>query len=388
MEYDKMSKEELIDYIKDCQLKRAFTYEDQIKLAILDNSPFSIWASDHDCKITLWTGQCENMYGYKASEMIGQNYLDMFVADDEKPTAAKDHLSIVDDGKPFHNLARDKHLDGSHPLILTNCFRIRDPKSGNFWYAEMGLNVEFFDDELRKYNEMVTTSQRIRESRHNLETYAEQFKEQISDRKKSLIESLLYGAACARKIGRVNDYSIKMRDFVKRLEAVIDEIDHVATNDNTKITSCDVLNECERIRKEFISKCDRYNTDLALIIVDILAFLQDYDSVNAEVASKRDELIKLINNNDFRLRERITDKVSTINDLRDRFFQSRGATDNSTTISELDQKSSFYTELSQKLSDLSEQLRSSVSQLRTDEEFKKAKKSINEEFSKIEKEID
>ena len=387
MEYEKMSKEELIDYIKECQTKRAFTYEDQIKLAILDNSPFSIWASDRNCIITLWSGQCENMYGYSASDIEGKNYLDVFVADDEKATAAKDHLSIVDDGKPFHNLARDEHLDGSHPLILTNCFRIRDPKSGDFWYAEMGLNVEFFDDELQKYNEMVTTSKRIKASRHNMEVYAEQFKEQISDRKKSLIDSLVDGATCARQIGKVNDYNVKMKELVKRLETVIDEIDHEATNYYTKITSCDVLNDCERIRKEFIAKCDKYNTELAFIIVDILAFLQDYDSANAELAGKRDELIKLINDRDFRLRERITEITSKTNDARDRFLQNRGTTENSTTIRELDEKIELYNALSQKLSDVSERLRSAVSQMRSDEEFKKAKNDILEEFNKIEEKI-
>ena len=385
---DEMSRDELINYIKDCRTKRAFSYEDQIKLTILDNSPFSIWASDRNCKITLWAGQCENMYGYNATDMIGKNYIDMFVADDEKVTAAKDHLSIVDDGKPFHNLARDEHIDGSHPLILTNCFRIRDPKSGEFWYAEMGLNVEFFDDELRKYNEMVTTSQKIKTSRHNLESYAEQFKEQISDRKKSLIDSLLEGASCAKRMGRVKEYSDCMRGFIKQLDSVVDEVDKQSTNYYTRITSCDDLGDCEKIRKEFIARCDKINTEFALVIVEVLAFLQDYDSANAELAEKRDEIIKEINEKEFMLKGKITDMISKINDARDKFFFDLGAKGGSTTLNEFDTKIKYYYGLSQELSELSDRWRSSVLQIRLDEEFQRARIKIQEDFRRIEERID
>ena len=383
-----MSKEELIEYIRDCQTKRAFCYEDQIKLAILDKSPFSIWASDRDCRITLWAGQCENMYGYKATDMIGKNYIDMFVAEDEKSTAAKDHLSIVDDGKPFHNLARDEHIDGSHPLILTNCFRIRDPKSGDSWYAEMGLNVEFFDDELRKYNEMVTTSQRIKASRHNLESYAEQFKEQISDRKKSLIDSLLEGASCAKQMGKVIEYSVQMRDFIKRLDSVVDEIDKEATNYYTRITSCDVLSDCERIRKEFIAKCDRINTSFALIIIEVLAFLQDYDSANAELAGKRDEIIKEINDKEFVIRGKINDIISKINDTRDKFILNLKTTGDSTTLSEFDRKINYYYALLRELNELSDKWRSAVLQMRIEEDFRHSRRSIQEDYKRIEEKIE
>ena len=42
LNYDEMTKEELIQYIKECKEKRAFTYEDRMKLAFLDSSPFTL----------------------------------------------------------------------------------------------------------------------------------------------------------------------------------------------------------------------------------------------------------------------------------------------------------------------------------------------------------
>lgn len=39
MDYENMTKEELIVYIEEIKAKRAFAYEDQMKLLILDNFP-------------------------------------------------------------------------------------------------------------------------------------------------------------------------------------------------------------------------------------------------------------------------------------------------------------------------------------------------------------
>ena len=58
-----MSKEELLNHINEMKKKRAFTYEDQLKLSFIDSSPFTLWASDRNCKIKFWSGKCESLYG-------------------------------------------------------------------------------------------------------------------------------------------------------------------------------------------------------------------------------------------------------------------------------------------------------------------------------------
>ena len=78
-----MTKEELIAKLTEFENQRAFTFEDQMKLAILNKSPFTIWASDRDYKITLWEGQCEALYGYSREFAIGKDYVSLFVAPDE-----------------------------------------------------------------------------------------------------------------------------------------------------------------------------------------------------------------------------------------------------------------------------------------------------------------
>lgn len=142
-----MTKEELITYIKELESKRAFTYEDQMKLEILDNSPFTVWASDRNCIIKLWMGQCESLYGFSSKEVIGKDFVDLFVAKDEKVAARRDQINIIDNGAIFHNIANDIGKNGNTLQLITNCRRIIDPVSGECWNAEMGLIIDYLEQE-------------------------------------------------------------------------------------------------------------------------------------------------------------------------------------------------------------------------------------------------
>lgn len=147
MNYENMTKGELIDYIEELKAKRAFTYEDQMKLLILDSSPFTVWASDRNCKIRLWMGQCETLYGFSSKEAIGKDYVDLFVAEDEKVAARRDQIDIIDNEAVFHNIANDVGKNGNTLQLVTNCRRIKDPISGEYWNAEMGLVISYLDQE-------------------------------------------------------------------------------------------------------------------------------------------------------------------------------------------------------------------------------------------------
>lgn len=72
-----------------------------MKLAFLDSSPFTLWASDRNCRIKLWMGQCEALYGYKSEDVLGKDFVDLFVAVDEQKAAREDQISIIDDGAVF-----------------------------------------------------------------------------------------------------------------------------------------------------------------------------------------------------------------------------------------------------------------------------------------------
>ena len=52
-------------------------------------------------------GQCEALYGYKSEDVLGKDFVDLFVAVDEQKAAREDQISIIDDGAVFHNIAND-----------------------------------------------------------------------------------------------------------------------------------------------------------------------------------------------------------------------------------------------------------------------------------------
>ncbi len=186
MDYSAMSKEQLIDHLEKLREERAFTYEDRMKLLILDHSPFTVWASDRDCIIKLWMGQCEALYGYSSREAIGKDYVDLFVAEDEKIAARRDQIEIVDNDKVFHNIANDVAKNGNSVQLITNCRRIQDPDTGEFWNAEMALVVNYFEEEKELLRGRIEESQRIKASIAKFIENKKKVQEEF-ERRKSLV---------------------------------------------------------------------------------------------------------------------------------------------------------------------------------------------------------
>jgi len=119
--------------------------QNDLSLSIIDHAPFSIWASqgkNGNYKIVLWNNGAEKIYGFSKDEAIGQNYLDLFISDEERADSAKDCESIISEGKVFkHFLAEDIAQDGTKRTIVTNCFRIWDSIEQQYLQVEIGLDI-------------------------------------------------------------------------------------------------------------------------------------------------------------------------------------------------------------------------------------------------------
>src|SRR4051812_36244882 len=70
--------------------------EQSLMLAIFDRGPFSVWASDRDCKIVLWSRGAERIYKIPHSEAIGADFVRLFVDKVEADRARGDCAKIVD----------------------------------------------------------------------------------------------------------------------------------------------------------------------------------------------------------------------------------------------------------------------------------------------------
>ncbi|MEE6305707.1 PAS domain-containing protein [Plantactinospora veratri] len=122
---------------------------ERLVLELFNESHVAIWACDRDFQVVLWNRGAEEIYGFTSEEIIGRNYLDMFVDEAERDASLEDCRRIIDTGRRYKNLlAYDADAGGRVRYMLTNCFRITDRETGKRFQAEIG--VEISDLELRK----------------------------------------------------------------------------------------------------------------------------------------------------------------------------------------------------------------------------------------------
>jgi len=230
IDYDKMSKPELIEYTKKIINQRAVSYEDRMKLAFLDEAPFTIWACDISRKIKLWEGQCEIVYNRKKEQVLGKDFVEEFVATYEKEDAIEDCENIISSGQHMHNLAEDKDCFGHKIFTLyTHCFRIHDVETGEPLQAEMAVRINV-EDELTRF-------ERIKERGKILDS---------ANKEKAKLDSL-----CDRLLVKLNKSSAsdlktqnKMSSLKSSLEEQKDNLDEVFSQLLIDTKDCETSENC------------------------------------------------------------------------------------------------------------------------------------------------
>lgn len=291
MNYKDMTKEDLIAYIEEMKEKRAFTYEDQMKLVILDNSPFTVWASDRNCIIKLWMGQCESLYGFSSEEAIGKDFVDLFVAEDEKVAARRDQIDIIDNEAVFHNIANDIGRNGNTLQLVTNCRRIKDPVSGEYWNAEMGLIIDYLEQEKDRLKSIVNESQRIKSCVTQFIEDTKQVKEQFSNRKKSINAAIRDCEQKATALRRRTEFKKKVSDIRTNLTKLLQKMDEVYDTYISKMQSCATFNDCEEVRQLFFKEYEVISESLEDMALDVFEISCDYD-LEQNLVSDKDALMK------------------------------------------------------------------------------------------------
>ena len=293
MNYEDMTKDELIAYIEEIKAKRAFTYEDQMKLVILDNSPFTVWASDRNCIIKLWMGQCEVLYGFSSEEAIGRDFVDLFVAEDEKVAARRDQIDIIDNEAIFHNIANDIGKNGNTLQLVTNCRRIKDPVSGEYWNAEMGLVIDYLEQEKNRLKLIVTESQRIKSCVTQFIEDTNQVKERFLNRKRSINEAIRGCEQKATALRRRTEFKKKISNIRTSLIELSQKMDDVYDVHMSKMQSCASYDSCEEIRQSFFKEYATISEALEDMALDVFDISCDYD-VEQNLVSDKDNMMKEI----------------------------------------------------------------------------------------------
>lgn len=291
MDYEDMTKDELIAYINEIQSKRAFTYEDQMKLEILDNSPFTVWASDRNCIIKLWMGQCETLYGFSCEEALGKDYVDLFVANDEKVAARRDQIDIIDNGKSFHNIANDVGKNGNTLQLITNCRRIKDLKSGEYWNAEIGVIIDYLEEEKNQLKSRIYESQRIKSYETQFAEDVNQAKERFSNRRTLILSAIRNCERSATILRQRHECRTKMYDIRVKLDELSKNMNDTCDSYILKMESCKSFNSCKETRQSFFREQDKISDALEDYALEVFDVSCDY-SVEQNLVSDKDVLIK------------------------------------------------------------------------------------------------
>ncbi|MCM1286888.1 MAG: PAS domain-containing protein [Clostridium sp.] len=325
MNYKDMTKEELIAYIEEMKIKRAFTYEDQMKLIILDASPFTVWASDRNCIIKFWSGQCESLYGFSSEEVLGKDFVDLFVAPDEKVAARRDQIDIIDNAALFHNIANDKGKNGNTLQLVTNCRRIKDPVTGEYWNAEMGLIIDYLEQEKERLKLIVTESQRISSCVKQFIDNASQLKEHFLDRKMSLNTAIRNCEKKAITLRRRTEFKRNISVIKTALSDITDKLNSTVDEYYSKIQTCASYDKCEETRQSFFKQYNEILDSFEDIVLDVEevsheydmddTFISERDAILRDIASRSRSLSELAHSIMLKIEKEISDYRDQVNPM-------------------------------------------------------------------------
>lgn len=246
-DFNDMSKEDLLAYIKKLREQRAFTYEDRTKLEMIDKAPFTFWASDKDCRIKLWGGKCFDVYGKTEEDVIGKDYIPLFVSKYESRKARVDCRDIIELGTPFNNIANDETHDGVKIVLQTNCFRFYDVETQEPLIAEIGVKTNSITKQKSKTNQAIILEKKVEklfktidelqnrlEATHNNVKYNKLF----SDLSILKTEHDLFEVKCNKwdsYVEYISEFESKIRNIESQIKVSPNSIDIKDTKSNNGI---------------------------------------------------------------------------------------------------------------------------------------------------------
>ena len=235
---------------------------------------------------------------------MGQDYVDLFVAEDERVAARKDQLSIIDDGTVFHNIANDQGKNGNILHLITNCRRIKNPVDGEYWNAEMGLIIDYYEDERERLNQVIQESQKIKNCITQFLESVEQYKEQFNDRKLSVNKTLRNCERNAISLNKRAECHIKVEEIRQTIDTIEDALLSTIEMHMNLIRSCNDSQDCERIRKKFMRKHEEIISDFEDVVLDVEEVSQEYQITNDGMLEK-DVILREAHNHNASLTEKI-----------------------------------------------------------------------------------
>lgn len=385
--YDSYSKESLIQLLLELEQKRAFSYEDQLKLTILDKSPFTIWASDRNCIIRMWEGQCESMYGRKKEDVLGKDFVDLFVARDEQVAARRDQLEIIDNGKEFHNIANDQGRNGNTLQLITNCFRIKNPQTGEYWNAEMGVAIDYYEEEKKQLARNIEEGRLIQTLISDFGETQRQYREQFIDRKEALLAAIRTGERDAARQNKLVEYRNQVQSIKTKVLQIEENLDAAIAEYYRTMRNCTASSACSEIKTKFNSVQRKILNEFDDLVLELEII--DFDVTNqSSVVSLKDEVMKSTTAKNSRL-ESLAHEIWLYAEDEITEYRSLGAiTSESVRLTKLIEKRDQIITLKNEIHTIGDEIYSQLTTATTEDMILSIKASMEEQYGDLEIKLD
>lgn len=388
MDFDSMTKDELIAYIKDLERKRAFTHEDRLLLEIIDKTPFfTVWASNKDCIVRLWAGQCQARYAYTKEQMMGEDFVSKFVAPHEQAAARRDQLQIIDEGRRFHNIANDHGGNGTTMRLMTFCYCIADPDTGEMLNAEMGVDISSYDAERQILDENIAESKKIQSFIESFSSDINQCEQQYEKRILAVLSELRSKKLVAAQQGKINDYNQFSKNILQNIDNFQDSANETFSDYRNKVTKCVTYRACQEFRIEFERWFDKLLQTLDDLLIDFQVFCITTLNDNQSLFFAKDIVLKETTEKNRELRnkaEKILEKVTNkYQDYRTTFNPSK----NNSELTKLSQNIETLKIIIQRIESLADDIYNKILSSNDRDEVNKIEQLMKDEFTLIEQEI-
>ena len=386
--YKDFTREDLIQLLVDLEGKRAFTYEDQLKLVILDKSPFTIWASDRNYIIKMWEGQCESMYGRKKEDVLGKDFVDLFVATDEQAAARRDQMEIIDNGKEFHNIANDQARNGNTLQLITNCFRIQDPITGEYWNAEMGVAIDYYEEEKKQLARNIEEGRLIQALISDFSQTQNQYREQFDNRKELVLATIRTGKFEAAKQQKADVYLQQTQTIEQRIQQIDTKVYSAIDEYSKKIKQCTSSAACATIKHSFISVVRKILNEFDDIVVDLEIMCYEITNQSSDVSIKN-KMMKVASSTIARL-QTLADQMWLKAEDAINEYMTLGTqiSSNSTRLKYLKQQRDEVLELKTAIHTIGDEIYSKIIVDTSDDSINDIKQAMVEKYSEIETKLE
>lgn len=267
---------------------------------------------------------------------------------------------------------------------MTNCWRLKDPISGEYWNAEMGLIIDFFNQEVVRLEQIITESRMLKTRVTQFIDCTKQYKGQFLERKKLVNEAI---RECDRKAvaqKKRKEFKAKTKEVKSGLAEIEEKINTIIEDYLNKVKACGSSSECENLIQKFKSDCDGVLFQFEDLITDFQEISLEYDEKGGTIFGK-DSLLKDVAvvygayySKAFNLKIRIEKEIDDYKSLGN-------ISEESLVLSSLLELREAIESILKRISKIELEVYEKVTQLKSEEEISIIRESVNKEYENIDK---